>query len=579
MGDPVSRDQTNHLTINGQTFADEDPATTAPVSSTAQQGDFDGFAATAIVSDGYLTLTIPGQVTGVSSRNPRLCFIEIGAEGSSVDDALRERLADLIDQANKLTGGQWRSIRPQRTYVYGSYIDEPVMLAVGPKSDLKRYWLHSDHVYSVNAVTDAAGVVVERYAYDAYGERTIFTGDGTQERAQSYVHNDVGFTGRWHDDETGLQFFRARYFSAELGRFISRDSAGYVNGYGLYGAYFVPGATDPSGHQKACTEDIGSGMSLGSILMLGLFEDAVSYGITDDQPSVYHSAMAAYRYMGYDEDSANRLALSWQGMSSPEFEDAKSPMFFLSEDFSGRRDMLLNQGRIADNMAIARRNQMETVNELYDMAMTDLVPAAMMGIGGVVANPVSMLVARASGTAIMAGRGIWGFGQLLKPIVRLGRMVAPAMSRARAYVEVAEVMGEKVLYTGALQKRAQALVEDAARAMGYKLSDLVDDIVSLKGEMSFAVKANGRRIIGIAEDHLALSREGALRVALHELNHARQSAIIGHAKYLQMYQNPAMAARIERLVDSRAGKQLEKILGSLSQDMIKSLADYQAMFP
>jgi hypothetical protein len=62
--------------------------------------------------------------------------------------------------------------------------------------------------------------------------------------------------------ETGLQFFRARYYSPELGRFISRDPLGFVDGMSLYRGYFVPGGTDSSGNTcvKNCAptfEDTG----------------------------------------------------------------------------------------------------------------------------------------------------------------------------------------------------------------------------------------------------------------------------------------------------------------------------------
>ncbi|MCM8526652.1 MAG: RHS repeat-associated core domain-containing protein, partial [Lentisphaeraceae bacterium] len=56
------------------------------------------------------------------------------------------------------------------------------------------------------------------------------------------------FTGRYLDTETGLWYFRARYFSDELGRFISRDPLGYVDGMSLYGGYFAMWLTvDPLG--------------------------------------------------------------------------------------------------------------------------------------------------------------------------------------------------------------------------------------------------------------------------------------------------------------------------------------------
>ena len=42
-------------------------------------------------------------------------------------------------------------------------------------------------------------------------------------------------------------YFRARSYSTTLGRFISRDPLGYVDGMNLYAGYFVPGGRDPLG--------------------------------------------------------------------------------------------------------------------------------------------------------------------------------------------------------------------------------------------------------------------------------------------------------------------------------------------
>jgi RHS repeat-associated protein len=66
--------------------------------------------------------------------------------------------------------------------------------------------------------------------------------------AGSSHENNYGYTGRYLDIETGLWYFRARYFSDELGRFINRDPLGYVDGMSLYNGYFAEGfGLDPTG--------------------------------------------------------------------------------------------------------------------------------------------------------------------------------------------------------------------------------------------------------------------------------------------------------------------------------------------
>jgi RHS repeat-associated protein len=111
----------------------------------------------------------------------------------------------------------------------------------------QRFYAHANHLYSVAAMTNAAGAVVERYRYSSYGERTVLAADGITVRAASSYGQQIGFTGRYQDKETSLWYFRARYYSGTLGRFIGRDPIGYTDGMGLYNGYFVPNGLDPSG--------------------------------------------------------------------------------------------------------------------------------------------------------------------------------------------------------------------------------------------------------------------------------------------------------------------------------------------
>ena len=83
--------------------------------------------------------------------------------------------------------------------------------------DETTYYFLSDHLGSVDAVLDDEGNVVERRDYLPYG----------QER---YVHEelnapetDYGFTGKELDDETGLNYYGARFYDPVIGRFISPD--------------------------------------------------------------------------------------------------------------------------------------------------------------------------------------------------------------------------------------------------------------------------------------------------------------------------------------------------------------------
>jgi RHS repeat-associated protein len=107
-----------------------------------------------------------------------------------------------------------------QSYVYGSYIDEP--LAKYTSGTNPPLYYHASNLYSIAALTDNAGNVVERYRYDPYGKATVLAPDGVTVRPNSLYKNDIAWEGRRIDRETNLMYFRQRMYSMDLGIFISR---------------------------------------------------------------------------------------------------------------------------------------------------------------------------------------------------------------------------------------------------------------------------------------------------------------------------------------------------------------------
>jgi len=117
-----------------------------------------------------------------------------------------------------------------RKFVYGPGIDEPICMV-----DITRegaiYYYHYDGLGSVVALS--AGDIVERYTYDVFGEPNVWDANGDA-LAVSSVGNPYMFTGRRYDDETGLYYYRARYYDPRMGRFLQTDPIGYYGGLNLY---------------------------------------------------------------------------------------------------------------------------------------------------------------------------------------------------------------------------------------------------------------------------------------------------------------------------------------------------------
>ena len=95
-------------------------------------------------------------------------------------------------------------------YIHGLGIDEPLAL----NNNQGTYYYHVDGLGSVVALTDSNQKVVQDYQYDSFGNLK----DQKERIKQPYT-----FTAREWDKEIGLYYYRARYYDAGLGRFISFD--------------------------------------------------------------------------------------------------------------------------------------------------------------------------------------------------------------------------------------------------------------------------------------------------------------------------------------------------------------------
>jgi len=87
------------------------------------------------------------------------------------------------------------------------------------------------------ALTDEAGEVMERYAYSAFGVRTVLNVDFSV-RSASECGMEFAFQGQFLDVESGLMNYGYRYYSPRLGRWACKDpieEAGEINLYRMAG--------------------------------------------------------------------------------------------------------------------------------------------------------------------------------------------------------------------------------------------------------------------------------------------------------------------------------------------------------
>ncbi len=115
-------------------------------------------------------------------------------------------------------------------YSHGLDLDEPLIMvrdldASGTFEISERFFYHADGLGSIAELTDSTGVTVRTYVYDSFGKIVQEIGP---------LANPYTYTGREFDRETALYFYRARYYDATTGLFISEDPIGFAGGINLY---------------------------------------------------------------------------------------------------------------------------------------------------------------------------------------------------------------------------------------------------------------------------------------------------------------------------------------------------------
>lgn len=299
-------------------------------------------------------------------------------------------------------------------------------------------YFHTDHLTSIEVITDSAGTAIERLSYDPWGKRRNVDGTVSASSIKG-TKNGHGFTSHEMLDSIGLVHMNGRVYDPSIGRFMSADptidGVDNLQGYNRYAyVHNNPGTLlDPSGYGwlSKTFKKVGRELKNALNIVLDDWLGSCSKAKGDCSVSVGVTYGPNNQGMGSPNDGRNTVqpSIGFGGskqqhqINLPAYEvgnifgnsrsiDAESRHLISENEWWMERNLMLpTQGSDSDEddtlrvIAAAINNELTSFNNVWTFGLYGHQPES----GGYIGQTAGMVVGIYTGaTEIAAARGIRG---------------------------------------------------------------------------------------------------------------------------------------------------------------------------
>ncbi len=200
----------------------------------------------------------------------------------------------------------------QTWYAGGIQMDDIVVSNITDNSTTSARFYLRDILSTVSALADSTGSIINTYEYSPYG---------TPDPAG--IADPFGFTGRTYQPDSGLVYYRARFYDPQIGRFISKDRfkvhSQEPRRYNPY-AYVLNNPInyiDPTGYEDKCPSGLWTGVGAAGEghFVIGVWANTITVCCTT-KPSLCCGFVSVGGSLGA-EASASADAIAVQFINCP----------------------------------------------------------------------------------------------------------------------------------------------------------------------------------------------------------------------------------------------------------------------
>ncbi len=167
----------------------------------------------------------PVQVTTLDHSTPVTATLTYNPSGQRASYHVVEPGKPTLDQQFTYRAGLLGQVRLTSssttaytdTYLYTDAGAPYELLRTNASGATNRYWYELDGRGNVVALTDINGKVVDRYAYDSWGELT------SDDSVNETVPQQLRYAGYWYDEKLSWYWLSVRYYDPEIERFLAPD--------------------------------------------------------------------------------------------------------------------------------------------------------------------------------------------------------------------------------------------------------------------------------------------------------------------------------------------------------------------